>query len=778
MVYEEFFFRATGGYRPFPYQLRFHECEAGLRVLEVPTGLGKTDAVLVDWLERRSTTRLVYCLPGRTLTRQIADIARRRVAAAGLEKQVKVLELMGGSEDLDLTLGPEQRAILVGTQDILVSRALNRGYARSPFRWPIDFALLNNDAMWVFDEVQLLGEAVATSAQMAAFRTQFETFGRVPCVWMSATFERSWLDTVDFHEEPVHIGLTEEDERDETVRKRLHAAKSIQETTECSTPQDCARFLLDRHREDKLTVMIANTVARAQEIWDELRKLGRKDAHLLHSRFRPCDREEITKQALEAQAGVIVSTQVIEAGVDLDAHLMVTDVAPWASLVQRFGRVNRRGSDSGEIFWVRSPQRAKSKTKTDGSEFAPYEASEVREAIGVLETLQSGAPLALKGKVKQPAPYKNVLRGRDLLDLFDTTPDLAGNHIDISRFVRSGEETSVYIAWREWPEKEAPVNERVWQDELCPVPFFPGGSTDLKALLKKSSGWVWNYADGKWERIDENSRLYAGMQILLRSAAGGYDLKRGWAPESKANVPERKRPRDIPKIPNEEMNTDPWSETVTQTLDGHTDEVVAELERITGELSVELNGVGPSLVTAARYHDWGKAHPVFQQTLHKGMEVPPETAPIPLLAKQQRSLSRGKHSRKGFRHELASALALLEREEWLAAYIVMAHHGKVRMNIRSLPGEVDWKRQTDRVARGIEEGDRLFAAELGGGVCVSEAVLHLQATKLGEVDGVSGWADRVSELLEKHGPFRLAYLEMLLRAADESASAKAERQGQ
>jgi CRISPR-associated endonuclease/helicase Cas3 len=52
---------------------------------------------------------------------------------------------------------PERPAILVGTQDILVSAALMRGYGVSRYRWPVDFALLNNDALCVFDEVQLTG---------------------------------------------------------------------------------------------------------------------------------------------------------------------------------------------------------------------------------------------------------------------------------------------------------------------------------------------------------------------------------------------------------------------------------------------------------------------------------------------------------------------------------------------------------------------------------------------------------------------------------------------
>ena len=40
---------------------------------------------------------------------------------------------------------PKRPAILIGTQDMLLSRALNRGYGMSRYRWPMHFGLLNND---------------------------------------------------------------------------------------------------------------------------------------------------------------------------------------------------------------------------------------------------------------------------------------------------------------------------------------------------------------------------------------------------------------------------------------------------------------------------------------------------------------------------------------------------------------------------------------------------------------------------------------------------------
>src|SRR3712207_4679430 len=81
---------------------------------------------------------------------------------------------------------------------MLLSRALNRGYAASRFHWPIDFGLLNNDCLWVFDEPQLMASGVSTSAQLAGLRQSLGTFGSCPSVWMSATLEPTWVDTIDF----------------------------------------------------------------------------------------------------------------------------------------------------------------------------------------------------------------------------------------------------------------------------------------------------------------------------------------------------------------------------------------------------------------------------------------------------------------------------------------------------------------------------------------------------------------------------------------------------
>ena len=93
----------------------------------------------------------------------------QNIHAAGLDAKGRLPSrphvLIGGDTDDEWIRSPEKPAILIGTQDMLLSRALMRGYGVGRGRWPIDFALLHNDAMWVFDEVQLMAAGAPTSAQ-------------------------------------------------------------------------------------------------------------------------------------------------------------------------------------------------------------------------------------------------------------------------------------------------------------------------------------------------------------------------------------------------------------------------------------------------------------------------------------------------------------------------------------------------------------------------------------------------------------------------------------
>jgi CRISPR-associated endonuclease/helicase Cas3 len=208
----------------------------------------------------------------------------------------------------------------------------------------------------------------------------------------------------------------------------------------------------------------------------------------------------------------------------------------------------------------------------------------------------------------------------------------------------------------------------------------------------------------------------------------------------------------------------------------HSGDVAREAEQLCD--GVGLSGAWrQSLSTAGRWHDAGKAHPIWQEAAKKlGPGAPPG-----FVAKSASSRGRIRFARKGFRHELASALAALQHgQSDLVAFLIAAHHGKVRLSLRSLPTEPVPTREgrkdpSVRFARGVWESDVLPEVDLGGGVLVPETRLTLAYMELGfdEATGPS-WAERMLSLRDAPdvGPFRLGFLEALIKCADERASAR------
>lgn len=701
-------------YEPFAYQRQLAILDEPLpSLINVPTGAGKTAAIIGAWLWRRLHRpasvgrRLVYCLPMRTLVEQTGNVAKKAIESLSLQSRFRVHTLMGGEVDSKWESEPERECIIIGTQDMLLSRVLNRGYAMSRYKWPVHFGLLNNDCLWIFDEIQLMGNGLATSAQLAAFKQGFKTAGHAHSLWMSATLKKDWLKTVDWKEKIAALevfSLSNADRESTVLSARLKAVKVLRKADEqCRLPKGLAEFVKGRHQFGTQTLVVVNTVKRAREVYQELNRLcGKTDApqvELIHSRFRPAERKSWQKlfedKSYTQGAGrIIIATQVVEAGVDISSKLLITDLAPFSSLVQRFGRCNRNGEhEQAEIFWIDRPttkdkiaEKAELEEGDKRDVAKPYDWQALETAQKLVEKLGSASPDDL-ARVSYNEPYQptHVLRRRDLVDLFDTTPDLSGYDLDISRFVRDSDERDVAVAWHELKGEKPDKNEpRPSRNELCAVPI----NNELTDFLKSTRAWTWDALEGEWIEV-KPSNLRAGMMILLDVKSGGYDKRLGWCGK------EAKKP--VPPIEKEERNSEPEEAypddrlsagRYTQKLAAHSLETRDMLEKILGALNLpDLEKFKAELLATAQHHDWGKAHKIFQQTLH-GTETAEQDF-SPLLAKSE---SNRKHKRKMFRHELASALALLQTNASdLTVYLAACHHGKVRLSIRALPGEKNQK---------------------------------------------------------------------------------------
>jgi len=900
---------AAGGPRlPRRWQEVLVAAEPRNRTIRIPTGFGKTLGLLATWLwhrvqldDDRWPRRLVWCLPMRVLVEQTQEEVEKALDALGLlwsdgqthRNKVGVHLLMGGAESGAWALYPEHYAVLIGTQDMLLSRALNRGYGTPRARWPMEFGLLNQDCLWVMDEVQLMGVGLATSAQLQAFRGDDERENKTlrPCFswWMSATLQADWL-----RQSPDTTLLISDlpETRIEASERAGHlwddVAKPCSVRTDVSTEDEFARLVVDLHREGGCgsrgpTVVVLNTVERAVKVWQLIRhdaRLGGTDLRLAHSRFRPAERSTWRQDFLNRGAcapgtdRIIVATQVIEAGVDLSSGVLVTELAPWASLVQRFGRCARWGGtgtvavvdlararareavEAAEEKLRRKAGKGKNPKQIDTAEIAreterkaalPYDLEELRAARKALAVLSDVAPLHLEAFEADhpdllPALYPfdplHLLLRHELDELFDTAPDLSGADVDISRFIRTGEQRDLHVFWVDVDSGATPHKDlKASRDALCAVPFLKarewlcGSETASRKepwLKKAMRAWVWDWQEGAWCR-PERRDLFPGQIVAVAADCGGYDPAEGWSPVDDVRV----QPVP-PATPDPGIEAD--SALIDETLSAHAWKTIATHGQEVGQEAGRIaETVAPSLAEllnlAGRCHDIGKCHPAFEGSIRADW---PGRPPRHDLAKAPSGawLAKGKlypmpegGRRPGFRHELATVLALfavLRRHDpdheallgpWrdlldragiptdgpssgpsgarptpveaeilslnascfdLLAYLACAHHGKLRLTWHLGPADQEAPDGVLRI-RGVRDGDTigpvLLASASGELQELPQAVLDLTPASAGLNPRTGrGWTERVLSLLERHGPFALAWLEALFRAADQRAS--------
>lgn len=674
------------------------------RLIRIPTGLGKTEGVLATWSFHRMCRtdegwprRLVWCLPMRVLVEQTEQVAKSLADQIPADRRPDVHVAMGGEDAGEWFLYPERPAIIIGTQDMLLSRALNRGYASGRARWPVEFGLLNQDALWVMDEVQLMDVGLATSAQLQAFRRQDHSKSVRPCHtwWMSATLQPDWLKSVDtaqqhaeWNRHPCAILPAQRTGGLWDVTKTLTSA-----TIERTDASSFAQRILAEHAETsagehgRITLVVCNTVHRACETFDALQAAGRMDGiELVHSRFRPAERESWRERFLSRAActsdadRIIVATQVVEAGVDISASCLIAELAPWPSLVQRFGRCARYGG-SGRVVVVDRGRDEKAASPYSEEELeCAWEAVQAVQAlkdagIATLETYEDSLSSESKARLYPYSPSHLLLR-REFDELFDTTPDLTGADLDISRFIRSGDERDLQVFWLDLKKDEKPSSNRQPQRrELCAVKFLRardwlcGEQTKTKRKLKLLKGmraWIWDWIDGEWTDAARAS-LLPGRIVCVHADCGGYRLDRGFHPESKSPVPVD----SLPKVPKEvqalsradnQQDGENLSFNKWKTIACHSSEV-KNIAREIGEslaLPEEIRGV---LALAGHWHDLGKSHPAFQgalraadRPLRQDLAKGPDDAW--LSPRGTYRFPDDSDTRPAFRHELASALAL------------------------------------------------------------------------------------------------------------------------
>lgn len=391
-------FRAATGHSPRDYQERLAEsCVKGElpSMLDVPTGMGKTQAVFLAWIyaltaalaspgPRRVAMRLLFVVDRRVVVddayRTAAELASRlnlataeplaelvailraRLELSPSDEVLEVVRLRGGIERgmTEHTRNPARPAIVLGTLDMVCSRLLFRGYQVSPRRRSIDAALSGIDAWWVLDEAHLAKQALTTLDTLVRYESELEgrfdeSIPGMQVMSMSATPGVASAGVLAWD-------TTREESRDPGLSRRRRNRDAVPvEVTGVENPMDelvaRGKSIIPTLRAGQSLVVFCTTVVTAKSVRSRLEKTCKEQGVGLElltggmperltaktiERLRPyrtgCEERN------QAEPVVVIATSTLEVGADLDFTSLLTEACSADSLIQRLGRINRVGS--------------------------------------------------------------------------------------------------------------------------------------------------------------------------------------------------------------------------------------------------------------------------------------------------------------------------------------------------------------------------------------------------------------------------------------------------
>lgn len=380
----------SDGAKPFPWQEslldRFLDSKRGLPPgLDIPTGLGKT-SVMAIWLVAKAhgaalPRRLIYVVDRRVVVDQataVAEALRQFVEESpdvkrrlGLSKQLPISTLRGQHIDnREWTEDPVSPAIIIGTVDMIGSRLLFEGYGVSRKMRPYHAGLLGADALVVLDEAHLVPPFEGLLETIAMFPKKFAP--RNAGNPIMPTFRLMTLSATGKRKADL-VGLTEGDFEEGTESHRRLCAKKRLTFHTHNTDGDFTEWMVARAWElrqlqdqPQRVLIFCNRRKDAEQVCSTIQKTAKTDSvsidcELLVGGRRVLERQHAASQ-LDSQgwfAGAMVrpekptfliATSAGEVGVDLDADHLVCDLVEWERMVQRLGRVNRRGHGDARVM--------------------------------------------------------------------------------------------------------------------------------------------------------------------------------------------------------------------------------------------------------------------------------------------------------------------------------------------------------------------------------------------------------------------------------------------
>lgn len=356
-TYKEFYKDITGFY-PYHYQEKVAELllEGKNVILSVPTGAGKTWASIIPFLYAQYAktyfpSKLIYSLPLRTLANSIySDVNKVLRNLNGICIDSDSISIQTGEYKDDPYF---ENDIIFSTIDQTLSNFLCFPLSLSHSQANINAGALVGSYL-IFDEFHLLDANLSMSTSLGIIRI-LKNLSRV-CI-MTATMTDEYITFLkeclpnfevvsinDFQDDiPLISSLLPSPEKD--IKKAIFVEH------ETISAQEVLKYHKNR------SIVICNRVERAQQIFIEL-KTNRKEGKTicLHSRFFDSDRKKIEglvknyfgRDSFEEDV-ILVSTQVIEAGMDISCDTLFTEISPINSFLQRAGRCARFAYEYGEI---------------------------------------------------------------------------------------------------------------------------------------------------------------------------------------------------------------------------------------------------------------------------------------------------------------------------------------------------------------------------------------------------------------------------------------------
>lgn len=341
---------------PYPFQIRAveHILDKKDVLIDAPTGCGKAWAAILPYLYSHSikqpcADKLIYALPLRSLANSL--YLDHKECIHRWDKQINITLQTGEHREDELFEGD----IVFTTIDQALSAYLN-----IPLPLPKKLATINAGVfvggMLVVDEIHLLDDKRALST-LAVMRKNLSGLCRF--VLMSATLTPAMENYLmpKGSTELIKVFPSDEELNQMPPATRTKSLSSVQEKIN-------ADFILSKHQGKSL--VICNTIRTAQSIYEELHNKIKKQnlpirLRMIHSRFLPEDRvekeSELVKHFGKYSSGeniILITTQIVEAGMDLSAMDLFTQCAPADSLIQRMGRCARFNHQQGRV-WIFQP---------------------------------------------------------------------------------------------------------------------------------------------------------------------------------------------------------------------------------------------------------------------------------------------------------------------------------------------------------------------------------------------------------------------------------------